>query len=746
MPIRPRVVSLIALLGASMGADVPPSASKSPKPLDAATVAKRPAPGTVVPGGFEFTPDGKAVSYLRSETRSLDRVLWRADLAGGKPPVVIARPPGAGNTEANVSPEEALRRERARQVDTGITSVVWAPKADIAIIPLNNDLYLQRGAGPLERITDNPAPEIDPKPNADGTKVAFVRNKELFVLDLATRKETQLTQGATDVISHGLAEFMAEEEMDRHSGYWWSPDGERIAYQETDERLIPLFSIVHDGAEKPSVETHRYPFPGQANAKVRLGVVSVSGGETLWLDLDQPGREFYLARVTWESAKSLLVQILQRDQTQLSLIRVNARTGQTSLLLEEKSSTWINLHDDLRPVGDTGEFVWASERSGYKHLELRDKDGDLVRPLTEGDWVVDAVVGLDVKRREVWYTSNEGNPLGSRLYRVSLDGGTRTLITPGSGTHRAVVANDGAAFVETISTVETPPVTTLRDRSGRVIQTLDDAGKDPRLAEISLAPPEFVTLKNRDGVPLHAAYYAPRSRALGEKAPLIVMLYGGPHVQYVTDQWSMTADLRAQYFTQLGFAVWKLDNRGSARRGVAFETAIHRDMGTPEVRDQVDGVKFLLANHPEIDPRRVGVNGRSYGGYMTLRCLTEAPEVFHAGVAEAPVTTWDGYDTCYTERYMSTPEKNPEGYKRSSVLSGVDRLTGKLLIIHGLIDENVHFRHTARLVGALVAAGKPFEIVPMPEERHSSRKAKNRTYEVDRLARFFETALGPPSK
>ncbi len=743
----PIVVPLILLSGAFMGADdAPPGDANRPSPLDAATVAKRPAPGTVVPGGIEYARDGKSVVFLKSESTGLDRVLWRAEVDGDRPPRVVARPPGAGNTEANVSKEEALRRERMRVVDTGITAVVRAADADVSVVPLGGDLYLRRGDGPLGRLTETAAPEIDPRPSPDGTKVAFVRDKDLFVLDVASRAETRLTTGGGDGLASGLAEFMAEEEMDRHTGYWWSPDGAMIAYQETDERHIPPFSIVHDGAATPSVETHRYPFPGAANARVRVGVIPSAGGPTRWLDFDEPGREFYLARLAWESPRSLLVQRLSRDQKLLRLLRVGARNGRTDLLVEEKADTWVNLNDDLRPTPGTGEFVWASERSGFKHLELRDKDGDLVRELTQGPWAVDSVAAVDPSRREAWFTSGKDDVLGSRLYRVSLDGGTVATVTPEPGTHKVVVAPDGNTFVDTHSTAAKPPTTTIRDRSGKALRTLDDAGEDPRLARLALTPPAFVTFPSRDGTTLHGTYYAPKSRRMGEKAPLVVMLYGGPHVQYVTDSWAMTADLRAQYLTERGFAVWKMDNRGSARRGHAFEAALHRDMGSVEVRDQVDGVKFAAKRWPEVDAARVGVNGRSYGGYMTLRCLTEAPDVFVAGVAEAPVTDWDGYDTCYTERYMDTPEKNPEGYKRASVLSRVDHLRGRLLILHGLIDENVHFRHTARLVSALVAAGKPFEVVPMPEERHSSRRPESRTYEVERLVAFFESALGPPSR
>ena len=248
--------------------------------------------------------------------------------------------------------------------------------------------------------------------------------------------------------------------------------------------------------------------------------------------------------------------------------------------------------------------------------------------------------------------------------------------------------------------------------------------------------------RGRSGAELYGAYYPPRSAAFGPKAPLVVMLYGGPHVQYVSEVWNLTADLTAQLLAERGFAVWKMDNRGSSRRGLAFESAISRNMGSIEVRDQADGVAFLAGTRPEVDARRVGVTGSSYGGYMTLRCLTEAPEVFRTGVSVAPVTDWDGYDTCYTERYMGTPANNPSGYRTASVLTRVDRIKGDLLIVHGMVDENVHFRHTARLVSALIAADKPFRLLPLPEERHSSRKEEGRKYVSEQLVGFFEASLG----
>jgi dipeptidyl-peptidase-4 len=729
-----------ALVGRTSGAEAGDDPGR--KPVDAAMVAKLPAPGTVVPGAIAFTPDGRAVTYLKAESASLSRVLWRADVDGGIPRVV-ARPPGSGDTDANVSQAEALRRERQRLRDTGITQVARARQADVAVIPLGGDLYLLKGSnGPLERLTQTPSPEIDPQLSDDGTQVAFVRDNELHVIELGSRRETSLSNGSADGLTHGLAEFMAQEEMDRFRGFWWAPDGLRVAYQETDERHIPLYSIVHQGAGDVTVETHRYPFPGQANAKVKLGVVSAKGGETRWLSLPTEGDDVYLARVAWQDPKHLLIQLLSRDQRSLKLWRVDVDTSQATLLVEETAPTWVNLHNDLRVVPGTGELVWSTEASGSRQLVLLDRDGKRVRTLTEGCGIVDGIDHLDAKRREVWFSSGMPTPLERRVFRVSLDGGPAVPVTTTPGTHRVVVAGDGNFYVDTHSSLTVPPVTRLLARDGRVVSVLDDAGTaDARVAEYRLIPPEIVTFRGREGTEFFGAYYAPRSKRLGGKAALVVLLYGGPHVQYVSDTWALTADMNAQHLADRGFAVWKMDNRGSSRRGHAWEAALHERMGTVEVQDQVDGVRFIARTKPEIDASRVGVTGSSYGGYMTLRCLLEAPEVFQAGVSLAPVTDWDGYDTCYTERYMSTPQKNASGYAGSSVLGKVDRLRGELLIIHGMIDENVHFRHTARLAAALVAAGKTFRLIPLADERHSTRKEENRKYVVDQLTGFFEKSL-----
>jgi len=695
-------------------------------------VVRFPRPGMTAPSRFAFSPDSRLLTFLASDRGDLVLDLYALDVQSGERRL-LARHPGLASGAA-LTPEEVLRRERQRVRETGITRYSWAGKADRILIPLEGKLYVTSSQGEaLREVAAGGGPIADGALTPDGTRVVFVRECELWVADVAGGEQRRLTFDASETVTNGLAEYIAQEEMGRAAGFWIAPDGATVAYEQFDERAIPPFPIVHQGGETWEVEEHRYPFAGTENARVRLGVISLGGGDTRWLD---PGDGEYLARVNWHPGGDLYVQMESRDQRRLTLLRFAGGTGAPETVLVEAIDPWVNLHDDLSFVGEDGSFVWSSERTGFRHLYLYDRAGRLVRALTVGDWPVDRVIAVNAARRQVAFLAGRENPLERHCYSVSLDGGDPVRLTDEPGLHGAIFSEAGNHWVETSESRVQPPAVRLH-ASGSGSPLVLHA---PRLgAEASdLVPPEIVAVPARDGTTLYGAVYRPLGRA--GPHPTIVSVYGGPHVQQVTDSWGMTVDLRAQYLAQRGFLVFKLDNHGSSRRGLAFECALDRRMGTIEVDDQVDGVRWLVEQRLA-DPRRVGITGWSYGGYMTLMCLLRAGDLFQVGVAGAPVADWDGYDTHYTERYMGTPADNPDGYRQGSTLAHAVELRGKLLLVHGMIDENVHFRHSARFLTALQNEGRTVDLLVLPSERHMPRGDAARQLLEQSLVDYFEAHL-----
>ncbi len=703
-------------------------------------VARYPRPGMAIPGTLRYSPDAKFVTYLFSERGDLVRDLWRLDLSSGRKEHWLSAP-GEAVTEENISREEVLRRERLRLRETGITEYFWAKKANVLLLPLRGELY-SWAEGKVTRLTGGGV--IDPKVTDDGQRVFFVRDGDVWTIgDGGERRLTSHPAG----ITNGIAEFVAQEELDRLSGYWPSPKGDLVAFEQVDESHIPIYPIVHQGKAALEIEEHRYPFAGAENARVKLGVVSVGSGEATFMDLGS--EEGYLARVDWHPDGRLLVQWLSRDWTRLELLAFHlppslgeGRVGAIPLLVE-KADPWINLHSDLHTIEATGEFTWSSERSGFRHLYLYAPDGRLIRQLTSGEWPAEATVELDERGGQLYFVGWRTSPLERHLFRVSLEGGEPEQLTSEPGTHGVVIAPDFSSFVDVWDNREHPPSITVRNMQGAPQRVIHEAMPN----DLDVPPPELHQFRTSDGVELQAAVYRPHSHPPGAgegqgggRAPVVVSVYGGPGPQMVNDSWTQTVDLRAQWLAQNGFVVLKVDNRGSARRGLAFEAPIARRMGQVEVRDQVEGVRWL-GSLGFADTSRVGIYGWSYGGYMTLMALLTAPNIFKAGIAGAPVTFYEGYDTAYTEKYMGTPQENPEGYRLGSPLTYADQLRAPLLVVHGMIDENVHFRHTARLMQALIDAGRPFESLIYPNERHMPRSDKDRVDMERRLLEFFQRNL-----
>ena len=717
------------------------------KQLSLEDIARYPRPGMNIPSGVGFTPDSQKVCYLLGTAGSLARELWTYDLVNGEKQQVTHMVSDDLDANKKLSLDEQLRRERLRQRESGVVGYQFAQAEGneqlTLLVSFNGQLFLAHGSDSLAPLPGSEG-AVDARLSPDGTHLAFVHAGELMVVPTdGSGQPRTLTNDAADGVTNGLAEYIAQEEMERLEGYWWSPDSKQLAFVHADSRHIPLYPIVHQETEQVMIEEHRYPFAGKQNAIVKLGVVTVDGSEeTIWMDLGA-NDDIYLARVTWRPDGVLTAIVESRDQRTQKLIAFDPVSGAATTLIEEQGYPWLNLHSDLRFLR-SGEFLWSSERTGFRHLSLHEHDGREIRVLTEGEWMVTGQVTIDEDQRLVYFQATHDGPLERHLYVVSLDGGPLQRLTQEPGWHDAVIAPDRRSFVDTWHSLEQPPRLTLHNFTDG--ETLLFESEEITPASLGLCAPEITNFYTSDGVQLYAAIYASEeTRSGGQPRPLIVSVYGGPHAQTVTSSWPLTVDLRAQYLAQQGFVVLKVDNRGSAYRGLAFEGAIAHAMGHIELDDQIEGVRFL-SNRSYVDEKRVGIYGWSYGGYMTCQALLKAPGIFKVGVAGAPVTFMEGYDTHYTEHYMGSPIANAAAYQASSVLINAEKLVGKLLLMHGLVDENVHVRHTMRLLTALNAAGRDYEIVLFPEERHMPRNPANLVYLERRLTEFLLHHLEQPGQ
>jgi dipeptidyl-peptidase-4 len=693
-----------------------------------------------------FSPDGKLVTYLQGSAESKDRLdLWAHDIATGRNALLVDSRSLVADA-GTLSPEEEARRERQRTVAlAGIVDYQFSADSRLLLIPIAGDLFLYdlkapRAGSAVRRLTSTAAAETDARFSPRDRFVSFVREQNLYVIEVATGRETAVTREGAGLVSFGMAEFIAQEEMDRDTGYWWSPDERMIALTRVDESTVDEVERFEIYAETVRVIRQRYPAAGRPNARVDLWVATLAGSATSLRELPAAAAsEGYLARVAWfPDSRALAVQRQTRDQKRLELLKVDTASGAARRLLEERSDTWVELHDELTFLKGQPAFLWASYRSGHKHLYLYDLDGKLLRPVTAGEWMVvgdsreRAIEGVDEAKGLVYFTANRDTPIERHLYAAPLTGSSDTAgiearirrLTEGAGWHSVSMAGDAQRWLDTFSTPDTPPSLTLRHTTGKrpsalVANTLG-AGHPyaPYLA--AHRTPEFGTLRAADGQVMHFTMLKPLGFDPSKRYPVIVEVYGGPGVQRVQRAWG---GYYRQYLAQQGFVVFMLDNRGSGNRGRAFETALYHRMGSIEIEDQVKGVDYLRSL-TFVDPSRIGVWGWSYGGYMALMAMVRAPEHFAAGVSGAPVTDWRLYDTHYTERYMGvpeagSPESNPEGYRDGNVMTHAAALKGPLLVMHGMADDNVLFTHSTALFKRLQDLGKPFEVMPYPGSKHA---------------------------
>jgi len=667
------------------------------------------------PRALALSPDGTLVTLLKPRADERERLdLWAIDTKSGVERMLVdSAKTGSG---AALSEEEKMQRERDRSVagSTGITRYDWAPDGEHILVPVDGDLYLAALDGSVQRLTDTPESELNGVVSPKGGYVSYVRGGNLLVQKIGGA-ERQLTQGASDTVSWGVAEFVAQEEMDRRTGHWWSPDDSRIAVARVDEAPVGIVTRSAIGGEGTKLFEQRYPAAGTPNALVDLYVMTPGGDAPVKVDLG-PDRDIYLARVDWSAdSRTLYVQRQSRDQKRLDLLAVDPATGKAQIVLTETAKSWINLHDNFRALADGG-LLWWSERSGHGHL-YHVKEGKW-RALTSGAWEVRSVVGLDRANGLVYFTANRETPLEQQLYVVPIKGGAIRQLTSNGWWNEAVMDRASSRIVVSRQNTAQPKQVYLADAAGKQLQWLSEnkiAGGHPYAPYLaSHAQTRFGTVKAADGTVLHSKIITPPLEP-GRKYPVFMIHYGGPGSgRQVANRWDSPIN---QYLVDKGWIVYAVDNRGTPDRGKAFEDHLYRAMGTVEVADQLAGVEWLKAQ-PFVDPERIVTYGWSYGGYLSLKLAEKAPGAFAAIVAGAPVTKWELYDTHYTERYLGKPQDQPSAYPGANAVEEAGAIRDPLLLIHGMSDDNVVFDNMTALLAGMQAKAVPFEMMVYPGQTH----------------------------
>jgi len=614
----------------------------------------------------------------------------------------------------------------------------WAPGSEAMLIVEGGDLFwVNTTNGEARQLTKTEAVESDPKLSPDGKTVSYRIGHDLYCRDIASGKLTRLTHDGSQTLLNAKLDWVYPEELDLNTAYWWSPDSARIAYLQFDVSKEMLYPQV-DLLKTPAVsEPERYPQAGTPNAEVRLGVVDLETAKTRWMDLGET-RDHLLARVSWMNPSEVSVQRMSRVQDKLEFFAANWETRQIRKVFGESDPYWINVNSMTKIDASRKQIVWASERSGSRHLYLLGFDGKDLGQITKGEWEVTDVSGVNFDKKLVYYTSTEVSPLERHLYVIDFEGKNKRKLTTEPGTHSISMSPSTEFYTDNYSAIASPTRQTLHAAQGELVEQFKAADKKV-LEENEVLPTEFLTFKAKDGATLYARLIKPKGFKPAKKYPAVVMVYGGPHAQSIRNSWNGGLNLD-QVLAHKGFVIWQVDNRGSAGRGHLWEAKLYRKFGEIEVQDQKAGVEYLVSLG-FVDAARVGMSGWSYGGYMTLNTMLSEPKLIKAGISGAPVTNWLLYDTIYTERYLGTPQENEKGYRESSPIHKAKNLEGKLLLVHNIGDDNVLFQNMLQMTDALQRAGKHFELSIYPQKSHgvggTARFHLNET-----MVNFFERHLG----
>ena len=665
-------------------------------------------------GGFRSMNDGK--HYLSIITASAGkRALVRSSFETGNVVDTLVRlwelVPKDSTKAISFGPYSMSKNERSMLIATDIEFIYRHSTRETNFV-----LDMKSGSlTPLSIKGKQSFAEFSP----DGKKVSFVRENNIFIKNLESGIETQVTfDGKANEIINGATDWVYEEEFSYTRAFYWSPDSKKLLFQKFDERLVPEYVMPIFNGLYPENEKYKYPKAGEKNSIVKAFIFNVENNQIFNVETG-PEKDQYIPRMGWtKDENTLWFYRLNRHQNKLELMFASGNDGISRLVLLEESKTWIDIHDDLTFMDDKQHFVWSSDVSGYLHLYLYTIDGKKVNEITAGNWDMTSFYGVDQKNNWVYYQSAEVSPMDRDIYRVNLDGSSKIKLSTIKGNNKADFSSTYKYYMNTHSSANNPYTVTLHDASGKVIREIKNNKKlNEEMEKVGFSPVEFMTIKTSNGTELNAWMIKPQNMSKRKKYPVLMFVYGGPGSQTVNNSWGGSNLMWYQYLAQNGYIVVSVDNRGTGARGAAFKKSTYLNLGKLETEDQIEAAKYL-GTLSYIDASRIGIFGWSYGGYMSTLCITKGNDVFKAAVAVAPVINWRYYDSIYTERYMRTPQENAEGYDSNSPSTYADRLKGKYLLIHGTADDNVHFQNSMMMVKELVKNNKQFDFAAYPDANH----------------------------
>lgn len=583
----------------------------------------------------------------------------------------------------------------------------------------------------------------EPTFSPDGKYIAFAKDNNLFVYDIATKKSTAITaDGKKNSTINGITDWVYEEEFAYVRAFDWSADSKKIAYIKFDETNVPEFSMTMYGKDLyPTLNTFKYPKAGEKNAKVSLFIYDVLTLSTKDVNLGS-NKDLYIARMKWsKDANVLSAQILNRHQDNLDLLFIDGNTAVAAIVLNEKDSAYVDVHDNLSFLKDNS-FIWTSEKDGYNHVYLYDKYGKLKNQITSGNWEITSFYGIDEKNNKIFYQSVENGSVNRDVYSIGIDGKNKTRLTQQTGTSSATFSPNFDFFINKFSNSEIPTCFTLNEsKTGKQVkEILNNTALLNKLQSFDLPKKEFMVLKTLGGQNLNTWLIKPKNFDSTKKYPILMFQYSGPGSQQVNNEWTDTNDYWYFMLTQKGYIVACVDGRGTGFRGASFKKCTQGQLGKFEVEDQIDAAKTLGAM-PFVNKSRIGIWGWSYGGFMASNCILKGADVFKMAIAVAPVTNWRFYDSIYTERYLTTPQENPSGYDENSPINHVSKLKGNFLLIHGSGDDNVHVQNSMQMMEALIQANKQFDSQIYPDNNHGIYGGSTRIQLFNKMTNFVTEKL-----